>query len=68
MIDSPFGARSATCKHGAVLGDVDLFSAKHRFDALAQTRLFRQLNQEFQRLVGDAILRVIEKDSRRLKL
>ena len=53
-------------QHGAVLGDVDLVAAEHRVDALAQARLLGQLQQQLERLVGDAILRVIEIDARRL--
>ena len=48
-------------QHGAVLGDVDLLAAEHRVDALAQARLARPAaTQQPQRLVGDAVLRVVE--------
>ena len=50
-------------QHGAVLGDVDLLAAEHRVDALAQPRLLRQRQQQAQRLVGDAVLRVVEVDA-----
>ena len=50
-------------QHGAVLGDVDLVAAEHRVDALAQAGLVGQLQQQPQRLVGDAILRVVEVDA-----
>ena len=33
---APSGARSATCKHRAVLGDVDLLAAEHRVDPVSQ--------------------------------
>ena len=50
-------------QHGALLGDVDLLAAEHGVDALAQARLFGELEQQLQRLVGDAVLRVVEIDA-----
>ena len=54
-------------QHRAVLGDVDLLAAEHRVDPLAQARLLGQLQQQLQRLVGDAVLRVVEIDARGLE-
>lgn len=45
-------------QNGAVLRDVDTLAAEHRIDALAQSRLFRELGQQREGLVRDAILRV----------
>src|SRR4026209_638390 len=44
----------------AVFGHVDPRAAEHRVDSLAQARVVRQPQQELQRLVGDAGLRVVE--------
>ena len=48
---------------GAVLGRVDPVAAEHRLRALRETGLARELEQEAQRLVGDAVLRVVEIDA-----
>ena len=53
-------------QHGAVLGDVDLVPAEHRVDALAQAGFLRQLHQQLEGLVGDAVLGVIQEEARRL--
>ncbi len=53
-------------QHRAVLRDVDLVPAEHRIDLLSQTRLLGQLDQQLQRLVVDAVLRIVEKDPARL--
>ena len=47
----------------AVLGDVDLFAAKHRLDSLAQSGLLGQRDEQSQRFVIDAIFRIIEEDA-----
>ena len=54
-------------QHGAIFGCVDLLAAEHRVDPRAQARLFGELQQQLERLVGDAILRVIEVEARRLR-
>ena len=51
---------------GAVLGDVDLLAAKHGVDASFQARFLGQLQQQAERLVGDAVLGVIEEEPRGL--
>ena len=53
-------------QHGAILGDVDLVAAEHGVDAPAQVGLVGQPAQQRQRLVGDAVLGVVEKDAGRL--
>ena len=50
----------------AILGEVDLFAAEHRFDPLSQARFIRQFEEERQRLAGDALLRIVEEESRAL--
>ena len=63
----PFGHAQRHVQHRAVLGDVDAVATKHGVDALAQPALGRQLQQEAQRLVGDAVLRVVEVQPGRLE-
>ena len=53
-------------EHRAVLGDVDLLAPEHRVDAAAQTALLGKLQEQPQRLVRDAVLRVIEEEPRAL--
>src|SRR5207247_10629739 len=47
-------------QNGSVLRNVEFLAAKHRVDPCPQAGLFRQLQEKFQGLVGDAILRVVE--------
>src|SRR5712664_434834 len=47
-------------EHRAVLGHVDLLAAEHGVDALAQPGLLGELDEETERLVGHAVLRVVE--------
>ena len=51
-------------QHGAVFGDVDLVAAEHGVDARAQAGFLGQLHEQPERLVGDAVLRVVEIDAR----
>ena len=53
-------------QHRPILRDVDLLAAKHGVDVLPQARLLGQRDQQPQRLVGNAVLRIIEEDSRAL--
>src|ERR1700736_3041712 len=46
-----------------IFRDIDLLASKHGVDSLPETALFSQLEQEFERFVGDAILGVIEKEA-----
>ena len=63
--DDGLSARRAQrdMEDGAVLGDVDLLAAEHRVDAIAQPGLLRQLPQQTERLVGDAVLGVVETEA-----
>src|SRR5262249_20697766 len=54
-------------QHSSVLGDVDLVAAKHRVDALAQTGLLRQFNEQPHCFFRDAVFRVIEIHTNRLR-
>ena len=47
-------------EHGAVLGDVDVVAAEHGIDPPAQPAGLGQGQEEADRLVGDAVLRVVE--------
>ena len=47
----------------AILGDVDLVAAEHGVDPPTQIRFIRELAQQPHRLVGDAMLRVVEIDA-----
>ena len=44
----------------AVFRDVDLLAPEHGVDALAQSGFLGELQEQLERFVGDAILRVIE--------
>ncbi len=45
---------------GAILGDVDALAGEHRRRALGKARLLGQLDEQTDRLLGYAILRVIQ--------
>ena len=49
-----------------LLGNVDLFPAKHRIDARPQAGLFGEFEQQPNGLFGNAVLRVVEVDADRL--
>src|SRR5258708_13891176 len=53
-------------QHRPILRDVDLVTAEPRIHLLSQTRLLGQLDQELQRAVVCAVLRIVEKDPARL--
>ncbi len=53
-------------QHGAPLRDIDLIAAEHRVDPLAQAGFIGQSQQQPEGFVGDAVLRVVEIDPRRL--
>src|SRR5208283_4391011 len=53
-------------QNSSLLGDVDLLSAKHGFDSIPEARFLCQFDQQFQSLVRDAILRVVEINAQRL--
>jgi hypothetical protein len=48
---------------GAILGDVDLVTAKHRVDSPPHPGFFGELNEQLDGLIRDAVFRVVEKDS-----
>ena len=62
--DNLLAARRAQggVQNGAVFRDVDLVAAEHGIDPLAQAALSGQADEQFERLVRDAILRVIKED------
>ena len=47
-------------QHGAVFGHIDLLAGEHCVDARAQPGFIGEPNQERERFVGDAILRVVQ--------
>ena len=51
-------------QHGAAFRGVDLLAGEHRIAPLRHAALFGQLQQQPQRLVGDAVLRVVEEQAR----
>ena len=53
-------------EHGAVLGDVDPLAGEHRVAPLGDTGLLRERDEQPERLVGDAVLRVVEEEAGRL--
>ena len=58
-----FGRPQRDVQHGAIFGDVDLLAAEHRLDPRLQSGFLRQLQQQLERFVGDAVLRVIQEQS-----
>ena len=66
MMDAPARRAQGHVQDGALLRDIDFLAAKHGVDPLPQAGFFRQLKQELEGLVGDAILRVIEEQAHRL--
>src|SRR5262249_32460797 len=50
-------------QHSPVLRDVDLLAREHGVDARPESRPFRQGDEEPERLVGDAVLGVVEVQS-----
>ena len=51
---------------GAILRAIDLVAAKHGVDAVAQPRRFGELHEQVERLVGDAVLGVVQVQAYRL--
>ena len=58
----PFVPRSpqGNVERGPLLGHVDLLAAEHGIDAPGQATFLGQPEQQMNRLVGDAMLRVVE--------
>ena len=65
-IVSPRGARKRHVQHGAAFRGVDLLAGEHRVAPLRHAALFGEPQQQPQRLVGDAVLRVVEEQARAL--
>ena len=61
------GARSATCRTARCSVDVDLLAAEHRVAPFDHTAFVGKLQQQPDRLVGDAVLRVVQDTARRLR-
>ena len=59
--------RRATCSTARSSETLIALAAEHRVDALAQPALVGELEQQAHRLVGDAVLRVVEVQARRLE-
>ena len=53
-------------QHGAILGGVDPVAAEHGVDAVAQSGCLGELHEQVERLVGDAVFRVVEVEAHRL--
>src|SRR5262249_5408613 len=60
------GSAEGDMEDGPLLGDVDLLAPEHGVDAVPEAGVLGQLYQEPQRLVGDAVLRVVEVQAHRL--
>ena len=52
---------------GTFLRDVDLLAVEHAIDARAQTGLLGEADEQWQRLVSDPVLRVVQIDACRLR-
>ena len=65
-MDAPSRGAQGHVQDGPVFRDVDLLAPKHGVDPRSQAGFFRQLPEQRQGFVGDAVLRVIEVDARRL--
>ena len=59
----PFGGAQGHMQDGPLLRNVDFVSAKHGIDAVPQAGFLGQLQQERKRLIGDAVLRIVEVDA-----
>ena len=65
-MDAPLRRAQGDVQDGALLRDVDLLAAEHGVDPRPQAGFLGQLKQKLEGFVGDAILRVIEKDAHSL--
>ncbi len=54
------GRAQRDVQHRALLADIDLVTAEHCVDARAQAGFLGEPQQQRERLVGDAVLRVVE--------
>ena len=54
------GSTQSHMQDGPLLGNIDFVAAKHGVYAAPQTGLLSQMQQKRKRLIGDAVLRVVE--------
>jgi hypothetical protein len=59
----PNGSTKGHVQDGPFLRDIDFLPPEHGIDSRSQAGLLRQLNQEREGLVGDAVLRIIKADT-----
>jgi hypothetical protein len=57
------GHAQGDVQYGAILRDVDVLASEHAIAALAQSRLVRQIDEQTNGLVGDALLRIVQVES-----
>src|SRR4029077_3501348 len=62
----PFGRAQSYVKDGALLGEINFVSTKHGVDSGSQARFLGQLEEELERFVGDAVLRIVQENAHRL--
>ena len=65
-MDAPLGRAQGHVQDGPVFRDVDLLAPEHGVDARSQAGFLRQLQEELEGFVGDAVLRVIQVEAHRL--
>ena len=56
----PLGGAQRHVQNRPVFRDIDLLAVEHGIDPISQTAFFRQLKEQFEGFIGDAIFRVIE--------
>src|SRR5579863_10286224 len=54
------GSTQRDMENGPPFGDVDLLASKHGVDTLTQAGLLCKLDEQPDRLIGNAVLRIIE--------
>jgi hypothetical protein len=54
-------------QNGALFGDIDPFATEHRVTAGRHVACLGEREEQTQRLLGDAVLRVVKEDSGRLR-
>jgi hypothetical protein len=61
--------RQAQCRvqHRAFFADIDTLAAAHALHPDRQIRLMRQVNQQLQRALGDAVFRIIQQQAIQLQ-
>ena len=53
-------------QNGPIFGHIDLFAPEHGVDPRAQAGLLRQIDQELERFVRDAVFRIVQENASRL--